>query len=145
MTATGTDLDQSRISIIQPSGANHYSALLAGVARFALRHRAIVVGVWLGLAVVLALTFPQLETVVRRQSVDPVPRDIPSLQALDRMAKAFGEVGSTTTVVVAMENPGGLTPQVRQRYSAMVDKLRADPNRVKLVRDLLSDPVTAGQ
>ena len=77
--------------------------------------------------------------------MDPVPRDIPSLQALDRMAKAFGEVGSTTTVVVAMENPDGLTPQVRQRYSTMVDKLRADPNQVKLVRDLLADPVTAGQ
>ena len=88
---------------------------------------------------------PQLETVVRQQSVDPVPRNIPSLQALDRMAKAFGEVGSTTTVVVAMENPDGLTPLVRQRYSVMVDKLRADSDQVKLVRDLLSDPVTAGQ
>ena len=145
MAATGTNLDRPRISIIQSSGANHYSALLAGVARFALKHKVIVVGVWLGLAVVLALTFPQLETVVRQQSVDPVPRDIPSLQALDRMAKAFGEVGSTTTVVVAMENPDGLTPQVRQRYSTMVDKLRADPNQVKLVRDLLADAVTAGQ
>src|SRR6202034_2620590 len=109
----------------QSSDGDHYSALLAGVARFAVRHKAIVIGVWLGLAVVLAVTFPQLETVVRQQSVDPVPRDIPSLQALDRMAKAFGEVGSTTTVVVAMENPDGLTPQVRQRYSTMVGKLRA--------------------
>jgi putative drug exporter of the RND superfamily len=145
MAATGTNLDRPRISIVQPGGANHYSALLAGVARFALRHKAIVVGVWLGLAIVLALAFPQLETVVRRQSVDPVPRDIPSLQALDRMAKAFGEEGSTTTVVVAMENPNGLTPQVQQRYSAMVEQLRADSGRVKLVRDLLSDPVTAGQ
>ncbi len=145
MAATGTNLDRPRISIIQARGADHYSALLAGVARFAVRHKMIVVGVWLGLAVVLALAFPQLETVVRRQSVDPVPRDIPSLQALDRMSKAFGEVGSTTTVIVAMENPDGLTSQVRQRYSAMVDRLRADPNQVKLVRDLLSDPVTAGQ
>ena len=145
MAATGTNLDRPRISITQSNSASHYSTLLAGVARFALRHKAIVVGVWLGLAIVLASTFPQLETVVRRQSVDPVPRDIPSLQALDRMAKAFGEEGSTTTVVVAMENPDGLTPQVRQHYSAMVDKLRADPGRVKLVRDLLSDPLTAGQ
>ena len=145
MAAIGTNLDRPRISIIQSSGASHYSALLAGVARFALTHKVVVVGVWLGLAIVLALTFPQLETVVRRQSVDPVPRDIPSLQALDRMAKAFGEEGSTTTVVVAMENPAGLTSQVRQRYSAMVAQLRADSGQVKLVRDLLSDPVTAGQ
>jgi RND superfamily putative drug exporter len=126
-------------------GADHYSALLAGVARFSLRHKAIVVGAWLSLAVVLALVFPQLETVVGQQSVDPVPRDIPSFQALDRMAKAFGEEGSTTTVVVAMENPYGLTPVVRQRYSTMLERLRADSGQVKLVRDLLSDPVTAGQ
>ena len=100
----------TRRTAMTPSGdADHYSALLAGVARFAVKHKAIVVGVWLGLAVVLALAFPQLESVVRQQSVDPVPRNIPSLQALDRMAKAFGEVGSTTTVVVAMENPDGLT------------------------------------
>ncbi|CAM3926708.1 MMPL family transporter [Mycobacterium senriense] len=132
-----------RTARTQSSDAGHYSALLAGVARFAVTHKAIVVGVWLGLAVVLALAFPQLETVVRQQSVDPVPRNIPSLQALDRMSKAFGEEGSTTTVVVAMENPDGLTPQVRQRYSGMVDKLRGDSNRVKLVRDLLADPATA--
>src|ERR1700684_3898843 len=102
MAATGTNLDRPRISIIQPSGANHYSALLAGVARFAVRHKAIVGGVWLGLAVVLAMAFPQLETVVRQQSVDPVPRDIPSLQALDRMADGCGGEGSNTTVIVAM-------------------------------------------
>src|ERR1700748_3389714 len=65
-----------RTAMTQSSGANHYSALLAGVARCAVRHKAIVVGVWLGLAVALALAFPQLETVVRRQSMDPVPRDI---------------------------------------------------------------------
>src|ERR1700734_2748135 len=127
----------------QSGDADHYSGLLAGVARFAVRHKAIVVGVWLGLAILLALAFPQLETVVRQQSVDPVPRDIPSLQALDRMATAFGEVGSTTTVIVAMENPDGLTPQVREHYSAMVGNLRAD-SKVKLVRDLLADPATAG-
>ncbi|OCB11755.1 MMPL/RND family transporter [Mycobacterium intracellulare] len=125
--------------------ADHYSEALAAVAQFALKHKAVVVGAWLGLATVLALAFPQLESVVRQQSVDPVPRDVPSFQALDRMGRAFGEVGSTTTVVVAMSNPGGLTPQVRQCYSAMVDRLRADSGHVELVRDLLADPATARQ
>lgn len=129
----------------QSSEADHYSTLLAGMARFVVTHKAVIVGAWLAVAVILALAFPQLETVVRQQSVDPVPRDIPSLQALDRMGKAFGEVGSTTTVVVAMESPDGLTPSVRQRYSAMVDKLRAESSHVKLVRDLLADPATAAQ
>lgn len=123
----------------------HYSAVLAGVARFTLAHKTVVIGAWLGLAIMLALVFPQLETVVRQQSVDPVPRDVGSFQSLDRMGKAFGEVGSATTVVVAMENSGGLTSQVRERYSAMVDKLRGDSGEVKLVRDLLADPATARQ
>ncbi|WP_406814966.1 RND family transporter [Mycobacterium sp. M23085] len=125
--------------------ADHYSEALAALARFTLKHKAVVVGAWLGLAAVLALVFPQLETVVKQQSVDPVPRNVASFQSLDRMGKAFDEVGSATTVVVAMESPGGLTSQVRERYSAMVDKLRADSGEVKLVRDLLADPATARQ
>lgn len=125
--------------------ADHYSEALAGVARFTLKYKAVVIGAWLGLATVLALVFPQPETVVRQQSVDPVPRDVASFQSLDRMGKAFGEVGSATTVVVAMENSSGLTSQVRERYSVMLDKLRADSGQVELVRDLLADPTTARQ
>ncbi len=59
----------------------------------------------LAIAVVLALLFPQLETVVRRQSVDLIPRDVPSFQTVDRMSAAFGEQGSKTMLFVAMESP----------------------------------------
>jgi RND superfamily putative drug exporter len=129
----------------RPPHEEAHSARLAGVARFAVRHKSMVIGSWLGLAVVLALLFPQLETVVKQQSLDPIPRDVASFQTLDRMGKAFGEEGSTTTVVVAMENPAGLTPSMRERYAAMVSALRADSVNVPLVQDLLADPVTAGK
>jgi RND superfamily putative drug exporter len=129
----------------RPPHEDAYSVRLAGVARFAVSHKWVVVGTWVGLAVVLALLFPQLETVVKQQSLDPIPRDVPSFQTLDRMGKAFGEEGSTTTVVVAMKNPDGLTPAARARYAAMVSALHADSDNVPLVRDLLADPVTAGQ
>jgi RND superfamily putative drug exporter len=129
----------------RPPHEDAYSVRLAGVARFAVTHKWIVIGTWLGLAVILALLFPQLETVVKQQSLDPIPRDVPSFQTLDRMGKAFGEEGSTTTVVVAMENPDGLTTSTRERYAAMVSALRADPKNVPLVQDLLADPVTAAQ
>jgi RND superfamily putative drug exporter len=129
----------------RPPHEEAHSARLAGVARFAVRHKSMVIGSWLGLAVVLALLFPQLETVVKQQSLDPIPRDVASFQTLDRMGKAFGEEGSTTTVVVAMENPAGLTPSTRERYAAMVSALRADSVNVPLVQDLLADPVTAGK
>ncbi|MDG4667224.1 MMPL family transporter [Mycobacterium sp. 236(2023)] len=129
----------------RPPHADAYSVRLATVARFAVTRKWIVIATWVGLAVVLAILFPQLETVVKQQSLDPIPRDVPSFQTLDRMGKAFGEEGSTTTVVVAMGNPEGLTPPVRERYDAMVSALRADSQNVPLVQDLLANSVTAGQ
>ncbi|BBZ25884.1 putative membrane protein, MmpL family [Mycolicibacterium madagascariense] len=129
----------------RPHREEAHSRRLAAVARYAVTHRGIVIGGWLGVAVVLALLFPQLETVVQQQSLDPIPRDVASFQTLDRMGRAFGEEGSTTTVVVAMEDPAGLGPQARSRYAAMVSALRADSQNVEMVQDLLADPVTAGE
>lgn len=117
----------------RPPHEDAYSVRLAGVARFAVTHKGIIIGTWLGLAVVLAMLLPQLETVVKQQSLDPIPRDVPSFQALDRMGKAFGEEGSTTTVVVVMENREGLTPSVRERYAAMVSAMRASLQRWRSV------------
>jgi RND superfamily putative drug exporter len=118
---------------------------LAQLARFTVRHKALVIGVWVGAAVLLAMLFPQLETVMRQQSVDLIPRDVASFQTVDRMSAAFGEQGSKTTVFVAMEDPAGLTPSARQRYQQLVDRLRADAEHVLLVQDLLADPVTEAQ
>ncbi|WP_448405217.1 MMPL/RND family transporter [Mycolicibacterium sp. XJ647] len=127
------------------SGSTEYSRRLAAVGAFTLRHKALVIGLWIGTAVVLAVLFPQLETVVRQQSVDLVPRDAPSFQTVDRMSEAFGEPGSKTMLFVAMEDESGLTPQARQRYEELVDRLRADTEHVLRVQDLLADPVTEAQ
>lgn len=97
------------------------------------------------LAAALALLFPQLETVVKQQSVDMIPRDVASLRALDKMSAAFGERGSKTMIVVAMEDPAGLTRSARARYDTLVLRLRADTQHVLMVHDLLADPVTAAQ
>ncbi len=94
--------------------------LLAALGRFTVRHKALTIGVWIGAAIVLALLFPQLETVVRQQSVDLIPRDAPSLQTVERLSTAFNEQGSKTMLFVAMEDPAGLTPATQQRY----DRLR---------------------
>ncbi|BBY99495.1 putative membrane protein, MmpL family [Mycolicibacterium fallax] len=125
--------------------SREYSERLGALAAFTVRHKALVIGAWVGLAAVLALLFPQLETVVRQQSVDLIPRDVASFQTVDRMSEAFGEQGSKTTLFVAMEDPAGLTPSARQRYDTMVSRLRADTEHVRLVRDLLADPITATQ
>lgn len=128
-----------------PVRSREYSARLGALARLTVRHKAMVIGAWFTLATVLALLLPQLETVVRQQSVDLVPRDVPSFQTLDRMAAAFDERGSKTMVFVAMEDPNGLTPPTRQRYDTLITRLRDDAEHVLLVQDLLADPITAKQ
>lgn len=127
------------------AGSSECSAGLAILAAFTVRHKALVIGGWRGAAVLLAMLFPQLETVVREQSVNLLPRDVPSFQTVDRMSDAFGEKGSKTMVFVAMEDPAGLTPPARQRYEQLVSRLRADTGHVLLVQNLLADPVTATQ
>ncbi len=134
-----------RVRLADPAASPEYSARLARLAAFTVHHKALVIGGWLAIAVVLALLFPQLETVVRRQSVDLIPRDVPSFQTVDRMSAAFGEQGSKTMLFVAMESPAGLTQQARDRYSRLVERLRADHAHVLLVQDLLADPVMKAQ
>ena len=124
---------------------SEYSSTLGRIARFTLTHKSLVIGVWIAVGVVLAVLFPQLETVVRQQSVDPIPAGVPSFQALDQMGGAFGEKGAKTTVFVTMENPNGLTEVTRERYDALVLQLRENFDDVQSVRDLLSDPITARQ
>jgi RND superfamily putative drug exporter len=118
---------------------------LAALAGFTVRHKALVIGAWMAVAVVLAVLFPQLETVVRQQSVELIPHDVASFQTVDRMSAAFGEQGSKTMLFVAMEDPAGLTPPTRERYEELVKRLRADATHVRLVQDLLADEVTAAQ
>ncbi|MDW5610386.1 MMPL family transporter [Mycolicibacterium sp. D5.8-2] len=128
-----------------PERTGEFSPRLAALGRFTLRHKALVIGAWLGVAVILAVVFPQLETVVRQQSVQLLPNDVASFIAVEEMAAAFDEHGAKTSIVVAMEDPAGLTPQTRQRYDALVAALRADATNVLLVQDFLSDPTTRSQ
>ncbi|MGK2882416.1 MAG: MMPL family transporter [Mycobacterium sp.] len=143
MDAAAARVRERAVSAAKTSG--EYSERLGALARFTVRHKALVVGAWVGLAVVLALLFPQLETVVEKQSAQLIPQDVASFQTLDRMSAAFGEQGSKTMLFVAMEDPAGLTPSARERYAYLVARLRADADHVLLVQDLLADPVTAAQ
>lgn len=129
----------------RPLRRGEYSQTLGRLARYVLSHKALVVTAWVSTAVVLAVLFPQLETVVRAQSVDPIPAGVPSFRALDRMGDAFGEKGAKTTVFVTMEDPAGLTEPVRRRYDNLVARLQHDRDNVQAVRDLLADPITARQ
>ncbi|STZ74213.1 putative RND superfamily drug exporter [Mycolicibacterium fortuitum] len=120
-----------------------YSPALAAMTRFTIRHRWSVIAAWIALAAILAIVFPQLETVVKRQSVQMLPASMHAARTLDHVSTAFHEDGSRTVLFIAVEQSSGLTPQTRQRYDAMVDRLRADTAHVRMVQDLLADPATA--
>lgn len=128
-----------------PDKAGEYSVLLERLAWFTLRRKGVVALAWIVVAVGLAVLFPQLESIIRQQSVDPIPAGVPSFQTLDRMGNAFDERGAKTTVFVAMENKNGLSDTTRARYSELVSALRADTTHVLAVRDLLGDPLTESQ
>ena len=127
------------------AGTGEYSAQLEKVAWFTLRRKGFAASVWVVVAVGLAVLFPQLESVIRQQSVDPIPAGVPSFQTLDRMGEAFNEKGAKTTVFVAMENDRGFSDTTRVRYDELVTALRADTEHVIAVRDLLGDPLTESQ
>jgi RND superfamily putative drug exporter len=114
--AAATRVRERAVSAAKSSG--EYSERLGALARFTVRHKALVIGAWIGLAVVLALVFPQLETVVQQQSVQLIPRDVASFQTIDRMSEAFGEQGSKTMLFVAMEDPAGMTPSAHRTAAA---------------------------
>ncbi len=127
------------------AGTSEYSAHLEKVAWFTLRRKGFVASVWVVVAIGLAVLFPQLESVIRQQSVDPIPAGVPSFQTLDRMGEAFNEKGAKTTVFVAMENDRGFSDTTRARYDELVTALRADTEHVIAVRNLLGDPLTESQ
>lgn len=125
--------------------AGGYSRRFERAGSTVIRHPYIVIGVWVAVAVVLALSFPQLERVVKSQSVDPFPRDLASIQVLDRMADSFGEQGSATMVVVAIESKSGLNDQARELYGQLADVLAADDEHVVSVQNMLVDPLSEAQ
>lgn len=145
-SASAVDNGPSLTPSSKKSAANgEYSALLERVAWLVMRRKGIVALVWILIASGLALMFPQLESVIRDQSVDPIPASVPSFQTLDRMGTAFDERGAKTTVFVAMENKGGLNSETRANYGELVAALSADREHVIAVRDLLGDQLTEKQ
>lgn len=129
----------------RPAVTGEYSVLLEKLAWLVMRRKGVVALVWIVVAGGLAVLLPQLESVIRDQSVDPIPADVASFQTLDRMGTAFNERGAKTTVFIAMESKDGLSDSARVKYGDLVTALRADREHVIAVRDLLSDPLTESQ
>lgn len=105
-------------------------------ARFVVRRAGWIVLAWLLLTAVLNLTVPQLEEVAGRDASPMVPADAPSLQAVEVMDREFGNGGSESFLVVAMERDGGLVPGDRRYAVDLAADLRQHPDDVAFVQDI---------
>src|SRR5262249_40498547 len=78
-TETMSRIRRKRVS---RADSTDYSPRLAALAGFTVRHKGLIIAAWIAVAGVLAVLFPQLETVVRQQSVELIPHDVASFQTV---------------------------------------------------------------
>jgi RND superfamily putative drug exporter len=109
---------------------------VAGFARFAVRRAGWVVLAWLAFTVVMNVAVPQLEVIAGRDSSPMVPGDAPSMVAVEAMDEAFGNGGSESFIVVAMERTSGLTEADRAYAELLVTELAKEKDDVAFVQDV---------
>ncbi|MGH3560841.1 MAG: MMPL family transporter, partial [Mycobacterium sp.] len=98
---------------------------------------------WLALLVVLNFSVPSLEQIGKERSVSMSPKDAPSMQAMMRMGKVFGESDSDSIAMIVLESDQPLGDAAHKYYDDLVEKLKADTRHVQHVQDFWGDPLTA--
>ena len=122
---------------------------LSGLARFSAARAGWVVLAWVALAAALNVFVPQLEEVAASDSSAVVPEYAPSIVAVAEMDEAFGNGGSQSFVVIAMERrrrPGPGRQEVRRPARPRCSP--KDDENVSFVQDIrkhpeLLDPLTS--
>ena len=98
---------------------------------------------WLALTVLVNVISPQLEKVGEAHAVSLAPNDAPSMQAMQRVGKAFQEFDSNSSVMVVLEGDQPLGDDAHKYYDGLIDKLEADKYHVEHIQDFWGDPLTA--
>jgi RND superfamily putative drug exporter len=102
----------------------------------------IIIG-WLVLIALLSIKIPALEVIGKERSVSMSPKDAPSMQAMMRMGKVFGESDSDSIAMIVLEGDQPLGDAAHEYYDALIKKLEADTTHVQHVQDFWGDPLTA--
>jgi RND superfamily putative drug exporter len=98
---------------------------------------------WIGLAVFLNVSTPQLEKVGEMRSVSMSPQGAPASVAMQRIGHVFEEFKSDSSAMIVLEGQDKLGADAREYYAKLVAALRADPAHVEHVQDFWGDPLTA--
>ncbi len=98
---------------------------------------------WLALVFLTNTVVPQLEVVGKEHTVGQSPKDAPSVQAMQRVGKVFGEFKSDSNAMVVLEGQQPLGDAAHVYYNDMVRRLEQDKKHVEHIQDFWSDPLTA--
>jgi putative drug exporter of the RND superfamily len=123
--------------------ARHETAHFGRIARLFRKLAIPIILIWVGIAVFLNVSVPQLEKVGELRSVSMSPKEAPAVIATERIGEVFEEYTSNSSVMIVLEGQDKLGEDARRYYSELIAKLEADTTHVEHVQDLWSDPLTA--
>src|SRR6185503_18723573 len=98
---------------------------------------------WIAIIAIVNIVAPQLEQVGEAHAVSLAPTDAPSMQAMQRVGKAFQEFDSNSAAMVVLEGGQPLGDAAHKYYDGLIDKLEADKKHVEHIQDFWGDPLTA--
>ena len=98
---------------------------------------------WIAIIAIVNIVAPQLEQVGEAHAVSLAPTDAPSMQAMQRVGKAFQEFDSNSSAMVVLEGDQPLGDAAHKYYDGLIDKLEADKKHVEHIQDFWGDPLTA--
>jgi RND superfamily putative drug exporter len=98
---------------------------------------------WLAVAAITNVVVPQLEVVGEAHNVALSPADAPSLEALKRIGKVFGEFDSDSAAMIVLEGDQPLGADAHHYYDTLVERMSADHKHVQHIQDFWGDPLTA--
>ncbi len=110
-------------------GSGAVDRLFSGLGRAVVRFRFLVVGAWIALIVVSAITLPSLGSEVNSNNSQFLPSSSPSVRAADLAAPILGSPTSTSQIyVVAARSGSMLTPADEAALARLVGALRSVPH-----------------
>ncbi|AMU29874.1 Putative membrane protein%2C MmpL family [Mycobacteroides abscessus] len=110
------------------------------IAQIVRRAPVFVIGLWIGLAAVLALTAPSLQKAIEDHPVDLLPKDAPVMETTRQMVESFQESGAQNILLIVLTNENGLTPADEQTYRILAARMREDTRDVSMVQDFITKP-----
>jgi putative drug exporter of the RND superfamily len=118
------------------------NGLFGRLGIFVVRWPWVVIGFWVALAAVLAVTIPPLTKMANERPVAILPSDAPVLVTTRQISEAFHQSASENenVLLVVLTDEAGLDPADEATYRALADNLRPDTRDIVMMQDFVTTP-----